>query len=528
MSSEPAKSSPHAQGYSPALAPAVSDPVVASAWMLVAAIAALTIHQRGWSPINHDVAWVLQGSLRMLDGAVFGRDIVDVNPPLAWWLGMPPAWFSRATGVAPGLSFVLFMTALVLVSLAIANRVLVIAGLGSWFRAFMLAGGAAVLLIAPGYDFGQREHVMTVAVLPYVLSASFWSTGVRTSPRLGSTVGLISAAGLCLKPHFLLIPVCLEVLVAIGRRSLPATIRWETAAIALFALGYVAAVWLLAPAYLNTVVPEAASTYWAYGNSLADTARRAWQALWLPGLIAAAAGLVAWRLGAMSLGLLISATAALAAALLQMKGWPYHLYPAIALLSLAALSMAAPSAGGRMVLPRAVLAAVALGATFPAAVREAASVTRHDARPTVVSELASTFQRYAGPNGSVFAFITSPRNIHPAVLKADVRWASTACCLHLLPAAVRAPEDAAGVAAAERQLARILDDLRRERPAVIAVDTARYKLGFAGEQFDYLAFLNARPEFARLLSEYSERERIGSYRILVRSELLPGPVPEWE
>ena len=28
----------------------------------------------------------------MLNGAVFGRDIIEPNPPLAWYISMPPVW----------------------------------------------------------------------------------------------------------------------------------------------------------------------------------------------------------------------------------------------------------------------------------------------------------------------------------------------------------------------------------------------------------------------------------------------------
>ena len=71
-------------------------------WAGLGLIALATIALHVAAPANHDVAWILDGAGRLLDGARFGRDIVDVNPPLAWWLAAVPVLSARVlgTGVA--------------------------------------------------------------------------------------------------------------------------------------------------------------------------------------------------------------------------------------------------------------------------------------------------------------------------------------------------------------------------------------------------------------------------------------------
>ena len=47
---------------------------------------------------NLDNAWLLVATGRFMDGAVIGRDLVEVNPPLIYWILAPAVWLSRWLG----------------------------------------------------------------------------------------------------------------------------------------------------------------------------------------------------------------------------------------------------------------------------------------------------------------------------------------------------------------------------------------------------------------------------------------------
>jgi len=38
-----------------------------------------------WRPGNPDVSWLMHVADRMLDGARYGRDVIEINPPLIAW-----------------------------------------------------------------------------------------------------------------------------------------------------------------------------------------------------------------------------------------------------------------------------------------------------------------------------------------------------------------------------------------------------------------------------------------------------------
>ena len=65
------------------------------------AIFALGIALRWSSLIHHDVAWSLYLTTQYLNGATLYVDLIEVNPPLIYWLMAPGVLFGQATGLAP-------------------------------------------------------------------------------------------------------------------------------------------------------------------------------------------------------------------------------------------------------------------------------------------------------------------------------------------------------------------------------------------------------------------------------------------
>jgi hypothetical protein len=121
----------------------------------------------------------------------------------------------------------------------------------------------------------------------------------------------------------------------------------------------------------------------------------------------------------------------------------------------------------------------------------------------------------------VASFLTSPRDVYPAVVAADMKWAAPFCCNYLIAAAARAEEapaanrqavEAAGLAQSERVVA----TMRTRKPGVIVIDAGSSKLGFAHRRFYYLQWLDARTGFADILRHYREIDPVGPFRLFVR------------
>ena len=145
-------------------------------WHAVVAVFMLAIMLRAVLPFNVDVSWWLIVCERMLDGQRLYLDILETNPPMAGAVYMVGVALARAVHVRPEVVTNTLIFALVAVSLALAWRALRFSSLRERAGGAAAVWAAALLTILPMYDFGQREHLALVAMLPalavYLLRAN--------------------------------------------------------------------------------------------------------------------------------------------------------------------------------------------------------------------------------------------------------------------------------------------------------------------------------------------------------------------
>lgn len=480
-------------------------------WLALLSLAAAASAIQLARPINHDVAWILISSQWVLEGAEIGRDIIDVTPPLAWWVSAAAIWAGRLLGLGPAESFTALTAAYALAAIALTQRTLANAGLRLGNDRLFIFLSSALLLFGAGYDFGQREHLMLIAAVPW-LAAGSCSLGGRPLPfgfALG--VGAFASVGILLKPHFLVIPLATEAWLSWRTRQL--RLRGEMIALGAIGCAYALAVLQWAPQYVREVLPHAIGSYGAYQSPSRAVLYHLAMAI-LPAvaacmLLRARGG----RLGPVAEMLAVAACAAAAAAILQSKGWAYHLLPASALAGMLCVALWCSLPRTRRDAVSTLALAVALASTMRAGIAD--SIDRI-AGPERSAEKIADKLRANAPNGTpVFAFITSPRDVHPAILASGARWVSPSCCLHLLPAAVPAGASDATKMAAATQLDATLSNVEVNQPGLILVDARENKLALG--RFDYLSHLRRDPRWVRLFARYEEKPPIAGYRVFIRS-----------
>ena len=279
-------------------------------------------------PLNQDVAAVLQFSQRWLAGERLYVDLIDINPPLIFVLNLIPAAISAVTplGGVLALQVCLFVYGGLCWLLTLRSRDRTTEGPVEQPFLDVLP---ALFLLCAGYDFGQREHLMALAALPYAIAAARRARGEIPHGRFA--IALVAGLAFALKPHFLGIPALVElyVLHAVRRRWVRDPVPWLMAGV--WAI-YLASLPLLFPDYISSVLPLVWSVYLDLGGTTV------WQVLATQHLGTAIVLLVpllwlTWRRrigpGAMLPSILaIAASAALAAAIVQHKGWRYHILPA--------------------------------------------------------------------------------------------------------------------------------------------------------------------------------------------------------
>src|SRR5262249_10588305 len=133
-----------------------------------------------------------------------------------------PAAIAAEFGIDGVLALQLSVIAFGLFTWWVTLRVRDRASEGAAERAFLdvLPG---LFIFAAGYDFGQREYLMAVSALPYLVAAARGGRGETPGSRI--PLALVAAVGFALKPHFLGIPALIEFFLLVSRLRRGAALR---------------------------------------------------------------------------------------------------------------------------------------------------------------------------------------------------------------------------------------------------------------------------------------------------------------
>jgi hypothetical protein len=304
-----------------------------SIWLFLLCLPLVWAAAYFFPPLNHDVAAILHYSERWLAGERLYVDLIDENPPLIFVMTLVPAYLAKLTGLKAPVMLVACVLSSIFVNLAIC-RILLIRILpreNVFFWLLMPPLATFLLIVYPALMICQREAIMLVLALPYLVHAMYRQEERPLSLPVGIFLAAMAAIGFAMKPHYLAIPVLVEgyLLLTRGyRQALRDPVPWVMGAI--FVL-YLVWVMIFLPDYLSHIVPIAQGFYThVSGEGL-------WSSSVIPTLIGFAGCAIIifrrhWRKPARIM--LVAGIGAVLSAVLQFKGWPYHTLPSESLLIL--------------------------------------------------------------------------------------------------------------------------------------------------------------------------------------------------
>jgi hypothetical protein len=329
MSAAPPAALPQARWRAPAGGlPAALTP------MLVIGLAAILLQWR--FGLLGDVSWLITVDEKWLDGATPYRDVIEINPPASLMLYWPAVALARVLGVAPEFIVAAFGFLSIAAGLGLAAAILARAGLLDRLGAL----GAAVALVAfavlPGQSFDERDHLAAVYGLPFLAVAAARAARAPLDARLALLAGLGAGLMAAIKPPYALVAIVLLPYLVRRAGIVPLMKAVEYYAAAAVGLAYLAFVPRAFPHYVADILPLGLDVYAPIREPIAA-------------LLASPGPLFAFVLAVCALRLArddpgeplvavpaLAGLGALAAYLVQGKGWLYQAYPALAFFSLAA------------------------------------------------------------------------------------------------------------------------------------------------------------------------------------------------
>lgn len=213
--------------------------------------------------INHDTAWYLIATREWLGGAELYTRLIEVNPPLNFYFTVPAISLADLLGISDTNGSYLALSLLIFLILYWCCAILRDELHVSPGQRAALLSGITVAFVAPALNnFGQREHLMVILTMPWLLGE------LASEPKLHRRQivrAIVAALGICLKPHFVLFPAAVTVLLILRERSPRPLVSAGNFTFLAVGLGYIGFVAAVHPAYLSQIVPIAQEVYGAYG-----------------------------------------------------------------------------------------------------------------------------------------------------------------------------------------------------------------------------------------------------------------------
>lgn len=477
---------------------------------------------------------------RLLSGIEpYGPHMTEVSPPLIIWFSALPVLLARSLHGSPVLFLRLLVTAMIFASVAWCVRIL--------RRRVKMANPISIGLLACAilaiefcigpYNFGQREHLLLILLLPYILAVA---TGAvyRLSPAERCGLGVAAGIAIWFKPQYTLVLVGLELFLALRSRSLRRILTPEFLALIVTSSLVLALVRVAAPLYLTVTVPLLVDTYWAFGTMNASAlalSHRGYLVLLVAMLSACFVFRKSLRDRATSVALLVCSVALFYAFAIQHNEWWYHAYPYQALFLLAMAYLVTDllyplierlSSDSRF-FKRTVFAASAAMAILLCIgginLRTVLTAGTH-----WQSDPLDEFLAQYRPSTTVYVFSTSEAALSFSYNQ-GLNWGGRFAHLWMLPAIIQnelgpveppapfkrlSPDTVANLAALQRKQS--AEDLNYWRPAVVLVERCvpnHFCQGLGGKTFDILSWFLQSPEFAAAWSHYQRQPGFDNYEV---------------
>jgi hypothetical protein len=519
----------------------LSEPISPGVTWVLAAIAFSVLGERIQAAVllNHDISWIVHSSRWLLRGAEFGLDVIDPNPPLAWWLSMPAAFLAehglaseptaiRAVFWAYFLgTFALFVR--VTSQFAPAHRSTAV----GWQIGFLV-----MLALAPAASFGQREYLSVLFAMPYLATVSLRLERQPVRLSVAVVVGILAGIGFGFKPYLLAVPLLLEIYL-VARTEVRSILRAESLAMGTTLACYAGLVLLLCPQYFSHAIPLMRAIYWAFDSNNPSILVSRYLSVAQPLLFAALAGVLARTWAPQLTVLAIACLGYSASYFIQSKGFVYHGFPVLACAAMLAIAAVATglsrvrsdleqkqaSVWGRsllVVLPL-LLAKPALAVHAGVASWFAQYNTTWGQVGVNRTSLIDLVNHHAAGEGKYFyAFSMHLFPGFPTASYTTAEWSGRSATQAILSAYARRDElvsehDRRRVeAAAQLQRQMVIEDFVERPPEVVLMETMRSRFGMNGRTFDDVEFYLAAPEFKSIWDGYVEAPAIGPYRVFVR------------
>ena len=478
-------------------------------WAIMWAISSLTVYFH--SMINSDVSWLLYAAERMQQGDVPYVDFYETNPPLILWLHWLPVKMAALLGVSTVPVFICAVAVLAAASLTLTLQAVYEHELFSAPRRgnIIIAALAAMLFGCSALVYGQREYLLTLFILPYVIHTS--SSRPQATSKRELLIAAMAAIGFCIKPFFALIWVAGELCRAVFTRNMGSLLRPANLVIVSLAVVYIATAYLTSPRYFSWMLPSLAQVYSGFNAPIT--------ALIAPTVSLLVLYILPWlfmrrglpaQMRFFNAMLLSWFAAACLTMLIQQKGWINHMQPAILFGSLLLAGMFCWHCNQLMstrkapTLPQFTLLWACFFILFGLpAYRLVSTIQTDHVQRDYTQQLASIIKAQHAEGKDISTLTINLGALFPSVHYLPVHFAHHYQHLWALPGMLKAESLGQEAPLKKEFIQQLVEDFTRKPPALVVL---KPQLGLLWEKdgFDVVQYLSEDPAFKKMWRHYKQ------------------------
>jgi len=202
-----------------------------------------------WSlnfPCHPDIQWLTHESALWFRGGHFITHFIDPNPPLILLVYEPINLLARFIPLSLHTITILYLYAWVILSVLRCRTILL--NVESSLPSLTLVFIAIMLAVFPMSNGGQRESLMLVFSMPYLVSRL---TNNKKTPKHHAWDIAFACLGFLLKIQYILIPLCIEAYLYISKQKKRHSYLVFIAATVIYGL----AIYFITPHYWSDILP---------------------------------------------------------------------------------------------------------------------------------------------------------------------------------------------------------------------------------------------------------------------------------
>jgi hypothetical protein len=471
--------------------------------------------------LNWDIAWLTQCTNQLLHGGKYYTDFFETNPTMILYLYMPPVIFSSLFHISIITVFKAYIFLVCFLLLFICYLLL-----GKVFRPekqgiknFLALIMAFLFFIFPSYSFGQREHLATMLVLPYLLLVVLRAERKPISLGWCFIAGVFGGIGFSIKPHFIIVFAMFEIYLMLKKKDYLSRLRPEMLCVIFIVVLYLCSIFIFTPEYIFKIIPLTSSLYF---GALLNIGWPVIFCCWATLVVLISLGIyLAQREKLYYIALAdVLAIASLGfyfVYLLQHAFWFYHQLPAFSfgiLLSALVIFESCRFARGFGLISVMFFALCLLAVTF-FSLYENDNFSRWFMAEKIQPMVKLIQQTQI--KGPVYVFSSVVPDTYPWVLYAKIqsasRWPSFIFLAKLAqqPMSVKTGKEAEKLLKEKKEIIQmVIEDFKKNQPSLVIVDK-RKEMPYFDASFDYLSFFSSALQFKKIWGNYKYLKSYNDY-----------------